>query len=223
MSQGWSSSAGIPSQLSANHRLCRFFALAWKSPQKVDQAYLDGLRNKCDRELRLLLDSLPDRFRPIIQRSLDSIPAVFSLPAVLLHKDFGDVNIIVDDTSCHLVGVIDWAEAEIGPFGLNIEFVQPLISKFHLKNGWIRYDDYDILQETFWNVFREEVGGLDDDVIQVIKSARVVGLLLTSGFTRRLANLTEPVPIRDDESGAYNMLDLDGLLINPTTRFIDPA
>ncbi|KAI0004021.1 hypothetical protein F4779DRAFT_600598 [Xylariaceae sp. FL0662B] len=201
--------------------VARFFALAWKNPQDVSQAYLDGLRGKYEKELRLLLTALPERFRPIIQRSLNLIPAIFSLPTVLLHKDFGTCNILVDNTSCHLVGVVDWAEAEIGPFGLNLHSIQPLMSKFHLKNGWTRYDDYDALQETFWGVFREEVGGLSDEVIRVIKAARVVGLLMSSGFTCRLANMPKPVPIRDDESGAYNMLDLDGLLINPPTSFVE--
>lgn len=164
---------------------------------------------------------MPDRFPPIIRRSLNSLPAVFSLPMVLLHEDFGTCNIMVDDTSYHLVGVIDWAEAKIGPFGLNLDSLQPLMSRFHLKSGWIRYEDYNSLQETFWGVLREEVEGLSDDIIRVIKSARMIGLLLSRGFTSRLANMPEPVPIRDDESGAYNMLDLDGLLINSPTSFVE--
>ena len=140
---------------------------------------------------------------------------------VLLHKEFGTCNVMVDSDSGDLVGVIDWAEAEIGPFGLNLHSLQPLISKFHLKNGWIRYEDYDNLQECFWKILCDEVGGLSKETIRAIKSARVVGLLLSSGFTSRLANMPEPVPIRDDETGAYNMLDLNGLLINPATRFIE--
>ena len=45
-----------------------------------------------------------------------------------------------------------------------------------------------------------------------------MGLLLSSGFTGRLVNETEPVPIGDDEVGRYNMLSLDGLPLNPATR-----
>ncbi|KAL9115811.1 MAG: hypothetical protein Q9227_000179 [Pyrenula ochraceoflavens] len=201
----------------------RFFALAWKTPQHVDQAFRNDLRHRYEKELQLLLASLPQRFRPIIQNSLDSMPAILSLPMVLLHKDFGTCNIMVDNASGSLVGVIDWAEAEIGPFGLNLHSLQPLMSKFHLRNGWIRYEDYNSLEETFWNTFCEEVRGLNKETMQAIKSARIVGLLLSSGFTSRLANMPEPVPIRDDESGAYNMRDLDGLLINPATRFLELA
>lgn len=195
--------------------------MAWKVPQDVDQAYRDTLRKKYEKDLHLLLSSLPDRFHATIRGLLVSLPAILSLPMVLLHKDFGTCNIMVDSTSCRLVGVIDWAEAEIGPFGLNLYSIQPLISKFHLKHGWIRYKDYGILQEIFWSTLCAEVGGLRVETIQAIKSARVLGVLLSSGFTSRLANMPEPVPIRDDESGAYNMRDLDGLLVNPDTKFTE--
>lgn len=65
----------------------------------------------------LLLHSLPLRFRSIVKRCFDSVEEVLSLPMVLLHRDFSKANLIVDKTSCHLVGVLDWGEARIGPFG----------------------------------------------------------------------------------------------------------
>lgn len=199
--------------------IARFFARSWKSPQTVDQGYRDRLRRQYEKELGLLLVSLPVRFRPSIQHCLDSLPAILSLPMVLLHRDFGVCNIMVHEDSCHLVGVVDWAEADIAPFGLNLHSIQPLISTVHLKNGWMRYDDSDILEQVFWREFGVYAGCLEDEVIGIVKSARVMGLLLSRGFTSRLANMPKPVPIRDDEGGAYNIRDLDGLLINPATRF----
>lgn len=207
----------------AHLMLYRFFALAWKAPQDIDQVRRDDLHRRYKRDLRLLQSSLPERFRHIIQHTLSILPAIFSLPMVLVHNDFGTCNIMVDSTTCHLVGVIDWAEAEIGPFGINFHSLQALVGKLHLKNGWIRYGDYDILQETFWAEFGAQVGSLSNETIRAIKSARTMGLLLSSGFTPRLANMPEPEPIRDDESGAYNMLYLDGLLLNSDTRFEDLA
>ncbi|KAJ5178376.1 uncharacterized protein N7500_001075 [Penicillium coprophilum] len=203
--------------------IARFFALSWKHPQDVGQTYRDDLYSRYKSELNSLLASLPDRFHPSIQECLNSLPTIFSLPMVLVHKDFGVCNIIVNEMSCNLVGVVDWAEAEIAPFGLNLFSHQRLISKVHLKKGWVRYDDYVVLEDIFWSTFRVEAGGLGNDTIRAIKSARIMGLLLSRGFTSRLANMPEPVPIRDDESGAYNMRDLDGLLINPATRFTDLA
>jgi aminoglycoside/choline kinase family phosphotransferase len=165
--------------------------------------------------------SLPDRFRPLIQQSLDSLPAIFSLPMVLLHRDFGICNIMVNEDSCHLVGVVDWAESEITPFGLNLYSIQQLISTAHLKDGWMRYGHYAVLEDAFWSTFSAEAGGLAQETVEIVKAARVMGLLLSRGFTSRLANMPEPVPVRDDEGGAYNIRDLDGLLINPATRFTE--
>ncbi|KAJ5718514.1 hypothetical protein N7488_004160 [Penicillium malachiteum] len=199
----------------------KFFALSWKFPQDVDQTYRESLDHQYERDLSLLLESLPTRFHPLIKKSLDSLPAIFSLPMVLLHNDFGSFNMLVDENSCNLLGVIDWAEAEIGPFGINLYANDRLISHIHLKNGWSRYDDYHLLDDLFWTTFSQETI-VDNETINVIKAARVAGVLLWLGFTSRLPNEPKPVPISDDnESGAYSMRDLDGLLINPATRFTD--
>ena len=125
---------------------------------------------------------------------------------------------MVEEESCHLVGVIDWAEAEIGPFGKNLHSLQGLMSRLHLKNGWIRYEDYGDLTRSFWETFSDEVGGLGEDTIKAIKAAKVLGLLRSRGFTSRLANEPQPVPIKDDNDGRHSMMILDGLLLNPTTR-----
>ncbi|EPE04350.1 aminoglycoside phosphotransferase [Ophiostoma piceae UAMH 11346] len=196
-----------------------FFALAWKTPQTVDKAYRDNIAETYENELQILLLALPDRFHPIIRATLRSLPNILALPMVLLHKDFGDCNIMVDEESCHLVGVIDWAEAEMGPFGTNLHSLQDLMSKLHLKNGWIRYEDYDDLVACFWETLDGKVGGLDEDTLKAIKAARVLGLLRSWAFTSRLANQPTPVPIRDDESGRYRMMILEGLLLAPATQF----
>lgn len=126
---------------------------------------------------------------------------------------------MVEEESCHLVGVIDWAEPEIGPFGTNLHSLQDLMSKLHMKNGWIRYEDYDDLVACFWETLGNELGGLEEDTMKAIKAARVLGLLRSWAFTSRLANEPTPVPIKDDESGRYRMMILEGLLLAPETRF----
>ena len=61
--------------------------------------------------------------------------AIFSLPMMLLHKDFGACNIMVEEETCHLVGVFDWAEAETCPFGMNLHSLQRLTRELHLRRG----------------------------------------------------------------------------------------
>ncbi|KAG9231957.1 hypothetical protein BJ875DRAFT_506330 [Amylocarpus encephaloides] len=181
--------------------VARFFALSWKAPQEVDSEYRENLRRTYSKDLQLLLHYLPPRFHQIIQKCLSSMEAILSLLMVLLHRDFGSCNIIVDGTSCRLTGVIDWAEAEICPFGQNLHSLQTLTGALHLK--------------------MDEVGDLSTETMKTIKTARIMGLLRSRCFTKRLANMPPATPIRDDETGRYNMLSLDGFLVNPATRFDD--
>lgn len=136
---------------------------------------------------------------------------------VLLHKDFGACNLLVDPSDCHLTGVVDWAEAVIGPFGTNLHSIQAFAGAMHLKNGWLRFPDYDKLEVTFWTQFTREVGGLSEEMMGTIKKARLLGFLLSHGFTSRLG-ASAPVPLRDDEHGRYHMMFLDGYLISEGTR-----
>lgn len=151
-----------------------------------------------------------------------------TLPIVLAHKDFGDFNILVDPETCHLLGVIDWAEATLEPFGINLYATENLMTKFHLRNGAVRYPRYEVLYERFWDglgmgIGRGEfIGGGDAtaNVISTIQSAMLLGLLLSNGFTSRLANEAAPVPISEDSrEGAYKMLKLDSFLVREETRF----
>ncbi len=73
--------------------------------------------------------------------------------------------------------------------------------------------------DTFWSTFPGEVGDLSAETTETIKTARIMGLLRSRGFTKRLANMPPATPIPDDETGRYNMLSLDGFLVNPATRF----
>lgn len=186
------------------------------------QTFREDLRQLYQRDLQRLLTALPTRFHPIIRHSINLLPSILSLLTVLLHKDFGVCNIMVDEVSNHLVGIIDWAEAEIGPFGLNLYTLQWLMGQFHLHNGWGRYKDYDSLQKNFWYTLCEKVGDLNGETIRVIKSAMVVGLLLSHSFTSRLANMPAPEPIReDDEDWTRSILRLDGWLTDPATNIVD--
>ncbi len=96
---------------------------------------------------------------------------------------FGTCNIMVDGISCHLIGVIDWAEADVCPFGINRYSLETFTGKLHLQDGWKRYGDYADVQHVFWDTFTQEVGGLTDSSIRSIRLVRIVGLLLCSGFT----------------------------------------
>lgn len=71
--------------------------------------------------------------------------------------------------------VIDWAEAEVGPFGQNFYSLQALTGTLHLKTGWRRYEDYGALHEIFWRTLQDEVGYLSAETMETIMSANFMG------------------------------------------------
>lgn len=94
----------------------------------------------------------------------------------------------------------------------------------------MRYPRYEVLYERFWDVLGKEIGRADfigssgdattTNVIDTIQSAMLLGLLLSNGFTSRLANEAAPVPISEDsQEGAYKMLKLDSFLVREETKF----
>lgn len=89
------------------------------------------------------------------------------------------------------------------------------------QKWWRRYEGYEALQDTFWSTFQDEVGTLSAETMKTIKTARIIGLLRSRGFTKRLANMPPATPTRDDKTGYYNIQSLDGFLVNPATRFDD--
>ena len=175
------------------------------------------------RALRLLFDHLPSRFLPIIQKSLDAMPSIFShLPLVLSHPDFGSSNIMVDAVSGRLTGIIDWAEAAICPFGQILYRLQDFSGTLHREHGWRRYKDHEALQNTFCETFQKKVGGLSAEKMEAIRSSRILGCLLSHGFIRRLPNEPFIVPVQEtDEIGRYHLHFLDAFLIDVKTRFED--
>ncbi|MCJ1348109.1 hypothetical protein MMC31_006340 [Peltigera leucophlebia] len=104
---------------------------------------------------------------------------------------------------------------------MNLHSLQALTGALHLRNGWRRYKGYEVLQNTFWSTFQDEVGDFSAETMKTIKTAKIMGLLRSRGFSKRLANVPPATPIRDDETEPYNMLSLDGFLVNPATRLDD--
>ncbi len=60
------------------------------------------------------------------------------------------------------------------------------------------------------------------EVMEAIRSARILGCLLTHRFTRTLVSEPFIIPTReDDEIGRYNLHFLDAYLVDVKTRFED--
>lgn len=186
----------------------RFFAAAWKIPQTADTT---AIRLTCENNLHLLARNLPERFSRDILELTECLDSIFeNLPMVLTHGDLCEMNFLVDEHSGHLTGVIDWAEAEILPFGFNLWGVENLLGYMD-GNGWNYFEGYEDLRAVFWETFysavvvaEEEDGVRASEVLcqkqDTINVARRMGILFRYGFFWD-EDLREKVPVQEGDSG----------------------
>lgn len=148
---------------------------------------------------------------------------VFQLPTVFLHRDFSTANIMVHPETCELLGVIDWRGAGVGLFGQDLHFVQNLTCTLGKDGMWRALDDFDILQQEFWNTFLRYADHncgsryLSGRGVETIKTASRMSLLLYRGFTRRVTGVPA-LPKGDDEAGRFSKRFLEAFLLDEVTK-----
>lgn len=112
------------------------------------------------------------------------LPLLFvsTYPMVLTHGDLSsEMNILVDPSTGHITGVIDWAEAKIGPFGVSLWGLENVLGSMNSR-GWRYHLHHRALRAQFWQTFEEAVGAVSDDDKRIIQIARMAGFFLQYGF-----------------------------------------
>lgn len=163
--------------------LCRFFAAAWKAPQQVNierrtevyrdyELHLSNLSQQHEAsELKSRIDHIRSRLWDILQ----------SLPWVLTHGDVEPLNLLLDEDTAQLRGVVDWADASVLPFGTDLTGLDAVLG-YSNENGWHwRVEDVPSHHRAFRDVFLTEVGSLGSATYNDIEDARVLSLFLRYG------------------------------------------
>jgi aminoglycoside phosphotransferase len=119
---------------------------------------------------------------------------------VLTHGDLCEMNFLVDESSGHLTGMIDWAETEVLPFGLSLWGLENILGYMDV-HGWHYFDHHADLRALFWETFHS---ALAEDAALLrkqgaIESARRLGILLRYAF-RWDENMRRRV-VQDGDSG----------------------
>lgn len=116
------------------------------------------------------------------------------------------MNILVSPTTGHITGVIDWAEAEVLPFGLALYGLENLLGNMG-PEGWSYFQLRNKLEQIFW----ERLWGLIDTekttvkakMEESVKTARGVGILLRYGFEWENGTVERMVTGEDASALAY--------------------
>jgi hypothetical protein len=148
--------------------------------------------------LRKLCNNLPDsHLRGRAEATLARVQAMDDYVVVLNHGDLIPSNILVDEDTWEITGLVDWAEAEYLPFGACLYGLENMLgyvsqaptasaplaeeSRTGISPAFVYYDSAPGLRELFWTRLLEAVPEIkleQDDV----KTMRDVGVLLWYGY-----------------------------------------
>lgn len=148
--------------------------------------------------LEKLVDQLPDSsLRQRAASVLRRVRTMSDYPVMLNHGDLIPSNILIDEDTWEITGVVDWAEAEYLPFGTCLYGLEPLLGYFtaaspaasqsednsHLCSDpvYTYYENAIHLRNLFWSHLTEKAPGSmkrEDDV----KMMRDMGVLLWYGY-----------------------------------------
>ena len=132
--------------------------------------------------LKSLNEDLPLRFRAASWDILQNLSLIEALPWVLSHGDIMTGNIMLEPSTGHLVGLVDWAEAECLPFGIILYGLEEFLGEMTIT-GFQYHPDASDLQIIFWKQLMEEIPELQEPrVLEAVKLARDLGVLLWHGI-----------------------------------------
>lgn len=90
----------------------------------------------------------------MLPKLVESLPSLFcqDYPQVLTHGDFSETNILVDEDTFEIVGIVDWSLAAVMPFGMDLDTLL-LTTGFMTPDGWHDYACKSMLEDNFWEEF----------------------------------------------------------------------
>ncbi|KAH9222825.1 hypothetical protein DL95DRAFT_145020 [Leptodontidium sp. 2 PMI_412] len=166
-------------------RLCRDFAVflskSWYRGT-VEHRPLGRVGRSIRTRLQSLCTDLPVRFQGKARHVLANLQRIETLPWVLTHGDIVAANIMVDPSSGELTGLVDWAEAEILPFGVCLYGLEELLGEI-TPTGFQDCSDARILRDLFWAELKRHIPALGwSHTLEAVKLARDLGVLLWHGI-----------------------------------------
>jgi hypothetical protein len=158
--------------------------------------------------LRKLSNNLPDALLcQSAAATLARVQAIEEYPVVLNHGDLIPSNILVDEETWAITGLIDWAEAEYLPFGTCLYGLENLLGYVsppsaslpggNISPTFVYYDNAPDLRQLFWAHLFEAVPEMklrQDD----LKTMRDVGVLLWYGYAWDEGAIDRVVNEKDD-------------------------
>ncbi|KAJ5524615.1 Protein kinase-like protein [Penicillium frequentans] len=171
-----------------------FFASAWNNRLASILAFNSSLiQNDYLSRLERISNKLPVSFSPLLDKLKSQLPSLFpdDYPMVIIYWDLVENIIHVDIQTGHLTGIVDWRDAEVGPFALQLWGLENIIG-IRTTTGMCFHPQHIQLCRLFWQNIYEEIGDVSKGVKEAIHTARMIGIFLANGdFAGAPANTRE--------------------------------
>jgi len=107
---------------------------------------------------------------------------------VLTRADLSDMNILVAPECGHVTGVVDWADATIEPFGVNLLGLENALG-CNSNGGWSYFErNTSRLRLLFWKVFLTGIGKpISEETRNAIDAARCLGFCSDTASAGKVA------------------------------------
>lgn len=177
--------------------LPRYFARCWSHPQSVDFQIQMAQHERIHNQLIKLAEETSSSIlsKSTLSNLIESLPSLFGPdhPQVLTHGDFSITNILVDDETFEITGIVDWSLAAVMPFGMDLDILF-LTTGFMTLEGWHDYACKTRLLDTFWEEFWAASGiGEGEDrrggIRVLAEAAGKIGAVLRLAFRRNADGL----------------------------------
>lgn len=87
-------------------------------------------------------------------------------------------------TNCLLIGIVDWADAMIAPFGVSLASMEVVLG-IQTRTNWHFHPNHNSLRELFWKTFYQVTGHISKDDRRSIEVARLFGLFREYGLEEK--------------------------------------
>ncbi|KAK0723391.1 hypothetical protein B0T26DRAFT_644313 [Lasiosphaeria miniovina] len=190
----------------------RFFASAWhQTPAALPQPDRAALQSTYLAQLQQLKAGLPPRFGSVLQHLTPRVKDITAnnWPLVPNHGDLLENNIHVDARTGALTGVCDWADTQIGPFGMSVGEIENLLgipkaaNKQTARNEHAYHANHGELRALFYDELHRAIGGASPHDRERIEDARLLGLFFMYGW--RFDGDGNQLPAREDDASLHHL------------------
>lgn len=191
-------------QLKLVEGFANFIARAWPVDSNQKVACTGVVGSVLPQKTQALAEQLPSsHLRAAARDASRSLTFLEILPNVLNHGDIVQSNVMVDPATFHLVGFVDWAEAEWLPFGTCLYGLEHFLGvTTSSESGQQSFEYYNRAYELrfhFWRHLRALIPTLEsEDFRDALLLAKRVGTLLWHGFAWDDGAIDRVVNERDD-------------------------